>query len=80
VLARAVREDRIILSFDRDYGELIYHRRLPHLLRSSTCALPPTTPEEAADQVLVPVNIPGISLEGNLTTVERGQVRPRDLP
>ncbi len=28
VLARAAQEDRIILTFDRDYGELIYKRRL----------------------------------------------------
>jgi predicted nuclease of predicted toxin-antitoxin system len=29
VLARAVNEQRIILTFDRDYGELIYRFRLP---------------------------------------------------
>ncbi len=29
VLARAVDEQRIILTFDRDYGELIYRFRLP---------------------------------------------------
>ena len=29
VLARAVSENRIILTFDRDYGELIFRRFLP---------------------------------------------------
>ena len=29
VLARAADEERIILTFDRDYGELIYRLRMP---------------------------------------------------
>ncbi|MDZ8186529.1 MAG: DUF5615 family PIN-like protein [Nostoc sp. ChiSLP02] len=29
VLTRALRERRIILTFDRDYGELIYRLRMP---------------------------------------------------
>jgi predicted nuclease of predicted toxin-antitoxin system len=29
VLARAAREERIILTFDRDYGELIYRLKHP---------------------------------------------------
>lgn len=29
VLARAVREERWLVTFDRDYGELVFARRLP---------------------------------------------------
>lgn len=29
VLARAVRENRILLTFDKDFGELAWHARMP---------------------------------------------------
>ena len=29
VLARAIRENRILLTFDRDFGELAFHQRVP---------------------------------------------------
>ena len=29
VLARAIRENRILLTFDRDFGELAFHQRMP---------------------------------------------------
>jgi len=29
VLARSIKEDRILLTFDRDFGELAFHRRMP---------------------------------------------------
>ncbi len=80
VLARAVGEGRIILTFDRDYGELIYHRRLPAPPGVVYLRFAPITPDEAADQVLGLLGIAGMSLEGKFTKVERGHVRQRDLP
>lgn len=30
VLATAVREQRVLIANDRDFGELVFHQRLPH--------------------------------------------------
>jgi predicted nuclease of predicted toxin-antitoxin system len=47
VLAIALREERILITNDRDFGELVYRLGLPHagviLLRLSTTSLPAKT-------------------------------------
>jgi len=67
VLARAAQEGRTILTFDRDYGELIFYRRLP-------------TPAGAAESVLALLDADQITLEGMFTAVGETQVRQRALP
>src|SRR4051812_22896459 len=49
ILARANHEDRIILTFDRDYGELIYRHGLPTPGGVVYLRFDPITPEEPAD-------------------------------
>lgn len=80
VLARAVREDRIILTFDRDYGELIYRQQLPPPPGVVYFRLPPGSPEEPAQRVFQLLAIAGLILTGKFTIVEPGPVRQRDLP
>jgi predicted nuclease of predicted toxin-antitoxin system len=80
VLLRAVREARILLTFDRDYGELIYRLGLAAPAGVVYLRLIPSTPEEPAEQLLRLMAVPGLSLEGRFTVVERGQVRQRPLP
>jgi predicted nuclease of predicted toxin-antitoxin system len=80
VLAWAVQEGRIILTFDRDYGELIYKRRLLPPLGTVFFRIIPATPEEPAERLLQLLTAPGFSLEGNFTIVESGQARQRVLP
>jgi len=46
ILWQAHTEQRIILTFDRDYGELIYRRRLPNPAGVAYFRFSPSTPEE----------------------------------
>jgi predicted nuclease of predicted toxin-antitoxin system len=80
VLARAVHEDRIILTFDRDYGELIFQRKLPPPPGIVYFRFIPRTPEESAERLIQLLAVPGLMVEGRFSTVERDQVRQRMLP
>ena len=79
VLARAVADDRVILTFDRDYGELIYRSKLP-----SAAVLylryDPNTPQEPAHHVLRVLQITNLMLTNRFTVADREQVRQRPLP
>jgi predicted nuclease of predicted toxin-antitoxin system len=80
VLKRAVLEKRIILTFDRDYGELIYKKRLPIPAGVIYFRFDPVTPEETAEYLLDLFRIEGLHWKGEFTTVERGRIRQRPLP
>jgi predicted nuclease of predicted toxin-antitoxin system len=79
ILARANREMRIILTFDRDYGELIYRLKLPCQYGVVYFRFAPLTPEEPAEYLLNLLNIKDLSLK-KFTVVERSQIRQRPLP
>jgi predicted nuclease of predicted toxin-antitoxin system len=79
VLTRAANESRIVLTFDRDYGKLIYRRRLSVPAGIVYFRFAPATPEEPAEHLLKLLAISSLSLEGNFTVVERGRVRQRPL-
>jgi predicted nuclease of predicted toxin-antitoxin system len=49
VLRRAHDEDRVLLTFDRDYGELIYVRGLPCPSGLIYLRFTPSTPEKPAE-------------------------------
>ncbi len=80
VLTRAVHEGRIILTFDRDYGELIFRRRLPAPVGIVYMRFATTSPEEAARRLMVVLSNVLISLEDNFTILDENQVRQRPLP
>ncbi len=80
VLARAVSEQRIVLTFDRDYGELIYKQRLPVPAGVIYFRFVPITPQEPAEYLLNLLTIEGLVLDGKFTTVRRNQIRQRPLP
>lgn len=80
VLRRAAEEHRIVLTFDRDYGDLIYRLRLPVPTGVVYFRFDPMTPEEPAEHLLKLLIMDGLSLEGKFTVVERGRVRQRLLP
>jgi predicted nuclease of predicted toxin-antitoxin system len=80
VLARASQEQRIVLTFDRDYGELIYRLGLPAPAGVIYYRFDPRTPEEPAEQLLRLFSLPGVLLDQKFTVVERGQLRQRPLP
>ena len=79
VLSRAVSEQRIILTFDRDYGVMIYRLKLPHspvvFLRYD-----PLSPEEPAHHILRLLRIPELVLLNRFTVADRINIRQRPLP
>lgn len=79
VLTRAANEQRIVLTFDRDYGELLYRARAPVPMGVVYFRFDPLTPEEPAQQLLGLLQQNAISLEGKFTVIERGLVRQRPI-
>ena len=82
VLERAARDGRVILTFARDYWELLYGPSS----NAPTCPgiiyfrFDPSPPEEPALYLLALLEQPGWSPAGKLTVVERDRARQRPLP
>lgn len=79
VLARARNEQRIILTFDRDYGELIYRHQLSPPAGIVYLRFSPLTPEEPAEYLLRLVTIESLDFAGKFTVADRQKVRQRLL-
>lgn len=79
VLARAVRENRIILTFDRDYGELIFRRFLPKPSGVIYFRYQPLTPKEPAQHLIRLLNEENLVLTEMFTVLERNRLRQRSL-
>lgn len=79
ILARALREDRVILTFDSDYGNLIYRDRLP-AAAVVYLRYEPLTPEEPAQHILRLLAIDGMDLYNHFTVADRRHIRQRALP
>lgn len=78
ILEQACSQGRIVITFDRDYGELVFRLKKP--LPSGVVYLRfdpmwPTEPGEILAAVIA--NVP---LEGRFTVVERHRIRQRPLP
>jgi len=71
-------ERRVVVTFDRDYGELVFRRRLPMPGGVLYLRFPPASPLEPAEY-LARLIAAGIELEGKFTTGDREQVRQRPL-
>ena len=80
VLERAVREERILLTFDRDYGHLLYQHDLPAPGGIVYFRFVPSSVEEPAQYLLALLERPELSLPGMLTVAERDRIRQRPLP
>jgi predicted nuclease of predicted toxin-antitoxin system len=79
VLARAVRETRILLTFDKDFGELALRAKLPPacgviLIRFD---MPPAA---AAGRLLARLIDERDDWAGHFSVIEPGRVRMRPLP
>lgn len=71
VLERAVREKRILLTFDSDYGDLLYRRGLQSPEGVIYLRLIPTSPEEPAEYLLSLLEQPVIPVLGVFTVAEK---------
>ena len=79
VLALAVRDDRLILTFDRDYGELVFKRGQPAPPGVVYFRFNPATPDEPA-RLLRQVLADQIELIGQFTVLDLRRVRQRPMP
>jgi predicted nuclease of predicted toxin-antitoxin system len=80
VLQLAVQQERILLTFDRDFGRLAF-------LRGADCPpgvvllrFRPRTPSEAGKLIIDLARNPHIHFAGNFTVLDRERVRQRRLP
>ena len=80
VLTQAYDESRIILTFDRDYGELIYRHKLPIPAGIIYLRFDPLTPQEPAAYVLQVLAAQNIILTDKFTVTRRDRIRQRNLP
>jgi predicted nuclease of predicted toxin-antitoxin system len=80
VIARAAREDRFILTFDRDYGDLIFRQQVASPPGIIYLRLVPTSPEEAGEIVMELLARTEIRFDGQFTVVSRRELRQRALP
>lgn len=79
IMARAVREERIVLTFDRDFGELVYRLRLPPPPGVVYFRFEPRSPTEPVRYLIGLLSQEGCSLERKFTVVDVGQIRQRPL-
>ena len=79
VLARAVRENRILLTFDKDFGELAWRAGLRATSGIVLFRLPMPSPAEVGSAI---AGIIGARKDwaGQFSVVEPGRVRMRPLP
>ena len=77
VLARAVADARVLVTLDKDFGELAVRRGLPATSGVVLLRLPPV-PDLVA-RVLVGLFEDGPRGVGKLLVVEEGRIRERDL-
>ncbi len=80
VLSRAIEENRIILIFDRDYGELVYRLKQTPPLGVVYLRFIPETPAEPGTYLEELIQSKEIALQGNFTVIERTKIRQRPLP
>ena len=78
ILAWAVREKRILLTFDKDFGELAWRARLPAACGIVLFRLPMPRPTEV-DAVLAARIAERADWAGHFAVVEPGRVRMRSL-
>ena len=79
ILERAHTEKLIILTFDRDYGELIYRYQASLPAGVVYFRVAPATPLKPAEILIDVMKKTGLSVMGKFTIIERGRVRQRSL-
>lgn len=80
VIERANQEDRIIVTFDRDYGELIFRGNAPTPGGVIYLRLIPSTPSEPAEVILGIERETETVFERRFSVISRQDMRQRPLP
>jgi predicted nuclease of predicted toxin-antitoxin system len=79
VLARSATEGRTLLTFDKDFGELAFRRRLPAECGIVLFRLVPQTPAEVA-MIAVAAIASQATWTGHFSVVTRQRIRMTPLP
>ncbi|MCU0424582.1 MAG: DUF5615 family PIN-like protein [Candidatus Kapabacteria bacterium] len=80
VLRIAVQEERVILTFDRDYGELLFRYRLVPPPAVVYFRYKGQLPESAGKILLELIQEQQLNIEGYFTIIDANGVRQRKLP
>jgi predicted nuclease of predicted toxin-antitoxin system len=80
VLAYAREHQLVIVTFDRDYGELIYRHQLPCPLGVLYVRFPFPSPLETAKYIVHLLQQESLDLTGKFTTAAHRRIRQRPLP
>jgi predicted nuclease of predicted toxin-antitoxin system len=80
IVAMAAAEDRIIITFDRDYGELIFRGLTPIPAGVIYLRFFPISADEPGVVVQRVIQQPDINVIGQFTVVSRDHIRQRSLP
>ena len=79
VLAHAREHGQVLVTFDRDFGELVYRRGSKVPAGIVYLRLNPADPEEGGRVLLELLRMEEVRLEGRFTVVDRDRVRQRPL-
>lgn len=79
ILKRAYEENRIVLTFDRDYGELIFRYKEYMPAGIVFFRFSPSTPSEPAELLLNIIEQGNVSVIDRFTVVERDRIRQKTL-
>jgi predicted nuclease of predicted toxin-antitoxin system len=80
VLDQAQREDRLLITFDRDFGELVFARGASGFPGVIFLRFVPRSPTEPAELLAELAARPGLLFVGFFTVMDRGHLRQRALP
>ena len=78
VLELARRQDRIVVTFDRDYGELVFRLKSPRPAGVVYLRFDPAWPTEPGEILAAVVG--SVPLAGHFTVIDRNRLRQRPLP
>jgi predicted nuclease of predicted toxin-antitoxin system len=80
VLLHPAQEHQIILTFDKDYGELIYHRKIAIPKGLIYFKFDPLTASEPFELFIEAIINDQIEIEGWFLVLDRDVIRKRKLP
>ena len=80
VLGEAHRDKRIILTFDKDYGDLVFRTSLPVPSGVILLRFDPTDAEEVVGLIQMLDSASELEVEGWFSVVRRDGLRQRKLP
>ncbi len=81
IMKMAKDEARIIITFDRDYGELVFKRQLPSPAGIIYLRFEPYYPTQAGEVIANLLDAGRMSFTGNFTVIRHdGHIRQRPLP